>query len=263
MNNKLGISTACFYPELTEDCFEQVLDKEIKCCELFLCSEAELEGSFIRELSKKQKEGNVDIVSVHPHLSFAESFYFFSNYERRFNDILPMYRRFFQVCQELNAKYFILHGAKKSASIPDEQIYERYEKIYDMGREYGITMCQENVVYFKSESLEFLKNMRAYLGDKFHLALDIKQARRAFISPYDYISEFHDNISHVHISDYSAHKDCIPPLEGKFDFSELFKELNGYGYDGAYIIELYHDSYAEKKQVFEAYKKTQNLLLNL
>lgn len=259
---KAGISTACFYPLETEKSFDIVCESGCSCTELFFNSPSEISDSFIKELRSKQLNYGIDIVSIHPFMSLAESFYLFSSYERRFHDIYPLYERYFEVMNELNAKICVLHGLKIPGSIPDELYFERFAKLIETGKKYGISVCQENVVNHRAQSLEYLKAMTDFIGEDFGIVLDIKQARRAGTNPYDIINTLHKNIKHIHISDFNDTKDCIPPLAGYFDFVHFFKVLKEKNYQGDYIIELYEHSYENTQEIFDSYSKISKLLID-
>lgn len=260
--NRVGVSSACYYPQLTEVSFQKLCSNGIKCAELFLNSPSELEAGFIKELCKMKDEYGVEIASVHPFMSFAESFFLFSSYERRFTDIMSLYRRFFEVSAFLNAKIFVIHGAKIPGSVSDELYFERFLKLFETGKEYGVTVSQENVVHYRSESPDFLKKMQSALNGSFQLTLDIKQARRSGVDPFDIVKEFGKNICHVHISDFSDELDCIPPLEGNFDFLNFFELMKNIGYNGKFIIELYQHSYKNEIQITKSYGKICKLLID-
>ena len=259
--NRLGISSSCYYPLVTERSFEKLCRAGADCAEIFFNSPSEMEPSFIRELTHMQRAYDVDVLSVHPFMSFAEDFYLFSSYERRFYDILPFYDRFFEVCQALGAHLFVIHGARIPGSADDPLCFERFAALMERGKHYGVQVCQENVVHYRSESAEYLKRMRDYIGNDFGVVLDVKQARRALISPYDVVDAVGDSIRHVHISDYRADCDCVPPLSGRFDFPEFFGIMKQRGYTGAYMIEVYEHSYRDEREITEAYQKVKELLV--
>ena len=257
---QIGISSACFYPEETEKSLETAGECGFGTVEIFLNSHSELEDDFVEKLLSIKEKYNLDIVSLHPFASFAESFYLFSNYTRRYTDILPLYDRLFEVTAKLGASFFVFHGAKIPGSISDEEYCRRFAHLIEMGKKYGVKVCQENVVNHRSESPAYLKMMRDNIGDDFSIVLDIKQAHRAVYTPYDFIEELSDNIVHIHISDRNDEKDCITPLEGCFDFEKLFSEMKKRGYDGKYIIELYYWSFEDKQEIIESYKKLTELI---
>lgn len=259
VNNSIGVSSACFYPLETEKSLEMAGECGFHTVELFLNSHSELEDSFVEELLSIKEKYNLDIVSVHPFASFAESFYLFSNYERRYYDILPMYDRLFEVTAKLDADIFVFHGAKIPGSISDEEYCRRFAHLIEMGKKYGVRVCQENVVHHRSESPAYLKMMKDNIGDDFSVVLDIKQARRAGYTPYEFIDALGNSIIHVHISDRNDEKDCIPPLKGDFDFQGLFSAMEKLGYKGKYIIELYYWSYETKEDIIESYNKLKEM----
>ena len=260
--DRIGISSACFYPQTTEDSFLKACKGGAKTIELFFNSPSELEDKFIDEIIKVKNEYEVSVPSVHPFMSFAESFFLFSSYERRFYDILDLYKRFFEVMNRLNSDIFVIHGAKIPGSISDELYFERFYKLTELGKQYGVSVCQENVVHYRSESTEFIRKMKNALGNDFGLVLDIKQARRANQDAYDFINEAKKSIKHVHISDFNEVSMCIPPLEGSFDFPAFFRELRSIDYSGAYIIELYDHSYENEQQIFDSYTKIKKIFVD-
>lgn len=260
--DRLGISSACFYPLTTEESFLKLCKADIKCIELFFNSPSEIHDDYLNQIIKWKNEFNIDIPSVHPFMSFAESFFLFSSYERRFYDILDFYKKFFEVTQKLGSEIFIIHGLKLPGSIDEETYFERFRKLVEIGNEYNVTVCQENVVQHHSQSSEFLKRMKNALKDDFSMVLDIKQARRSLESPYDFISGLSSHIKHVHISDYNADSSCIPPCEGLFEFSEFFNEMKKIGYSGKYIIELYNHSYKDEGQIYKSFSKINEILVD-
>ena len=260
--DRIGISSACFYPQTTEDSFLKACKGGVKTIELFFNSPSELEDKFINDIILLKNEYGVFVPSVHPFMSFAESFFLFSSYERRFFDILDLYKRFFEIMNRLKADIFVIHGAKIPGSISDELYFERFHKLIQLGKQYNISVCQENVVNYRSESTDFIVRMKNAIGEDFGLVLDIKQARRAKQDAFSFIKEAGNHIKHVHISDYNAESMCIPPLEGCFDFPAFFRELKNIGYSGSYIIELYDHSYNDEKQIFESYEKIRKILVD-
>ena len=259
--NRVGISSACYYPEPTELAFDKICRSGARCAEIFFNSPSEIEAPFIREMARRQKAHGVEIVSVHPFTSFMEDCFLFSTYERRFIDAMPLYERYFEVCQALGARILVIHGARIPGSASDELYCERFAKLMERGKAYGVQVCQENVALYRSESADYLKMMRRNLGGDFGVVLDVKQARRAKITPYDVIDAVGDSIRHVHISDCRPDCDCTPPFSGSFDFDRFFRTMRGIGYSGAYIVELYRHSFREEREIVESYRKVRDFLL--
>lgn len=250
---RIGASTGCFYPELTEKSLTNLGELGVKTAEVFTNSFGEISPAFVKQLNDIKNSYGMEIISFHPFMSFAEGFFLFSEHERRYEESLDMYKPFFEAAANLGAKYYVLHGAKKGCPISREMYIHRYSKFCETAKQYGVQVAHENVVYYESESVEFMKSLQAALGDDFKMVLDLKQARRADVDPFDFISAVGENIAHVHVSDCTAESLCAPINEnGLFDFTRLFNELEQKGYDGKFIVELYSQSYTDKIQIAQS-----------
>ncbi len=258
-----GISSACFYPLETEKSLEVAGELGFKNVELFINSPSELSDEYVGKFLSIADKYKIKIVSVHPFFSFAESFFLFSDYERRFWDILPLYDRFFKVTNMLKADIFVIHGAKKTSKINFEVYCERYKKLMSMASRYGVKVLHENVVDHRSGDPCYLKKMKDEIGADFKITLDIKQARRAGFSPYDFTDLLPKSIDHIHISDFNDSRDCLPPLSGNFDFLNFFKTMKNLGFMGKYIIELYNWSYKSYDEILNSFKKLLKLTENI
>ena len=240
---KIGVSTASIYPLHLEDAFAELAKLGIKNAEVFANSMAEGGEPCVSLVSKIQQRYGMTVTSFHPFSSPMESVFLFSTYDRRIDEMLTMYRGFFESMNLLGAKIFVLHGAILSSKCSPEHYCRQFRLLAEAGREHGITVAQENVCYCMSGRLEFLEMMKRELGELARFVLDLKQARRSGESPFDYIRSLGNSIIHCHISDGSDKQDCLPVGEGCFDFERLVRELSDTGYDGAYIIELYRNNY--------------------
>lgn len=239
---KVGASTSCFYPLETEKALKQVTELGFPKAEIFFNAPQELEEPFVKELAEIARRGNTDIVSVHPFSSFLESSCIFGDYQRRFDDFIGIYQKTCHAAALLGASYVVIHGAvdKPKIPIPDERYFERFLKLCKIGRSEGVTVCQENVNRFKSQSIDFCRRMRDALGSDFHMVFDIKQTVRAGEDTFEFLDTFKNEICHVHISDNSPAGDCQPPGRGTFDFGRLYSVL---GDRVSYIIEIYSRGY--------------------
>lgn len=250
----VGISTACFYPMETERSLIETGKLQADCVEIFINSPHELDKAYIDKFADIQKQYGMRVKSFHTYASFTESYYYFSSYERRFAESIEEFKRYFDGMHTLGAELLVMHGAKIPGSIPDEQVFERFGILQNIAKAEGLTLCQENVVHYRSENPEFLANMRDALGEDFAMVLDIKQARRTGIDPYVFVERFAKSIRHVHISDYTPTRDCVVPLceNAQFDFQHFFAAMRDKGYTGDYIIELYENGYESPAQIGEA-----------
>ena len=126
---KLGVSTASYYPLETELALEEIGKSGVKNAEIFFNCESELKDSFIEILLDIKEKYGINITSVHPTMSLAESFMIFSAYDRRFYESIEKFRRYSEVAADLGAKYIILHGGKPNGILSDEEYCERYMRL--------------------------------------------------------------------------------------------------------------------------------------
>lgn len=262
--NIIGASSSCFYPLETEKALEKVLGEKIGVTEIFFNSPSELEKPFVKNLCRLKDEFSADVVSVHPFMSFSEGYNLFSTYYRRFEDSLEFYKRFFEAAAELGAKYFVLHGSRGEKIIPDEEYARRFLLLGEEAEKFGVSVTHENVVGYSGESPEFMLFLKKQLGEKFKMTLDLKQARRAKEDIFRFAELLRESIVHVHVSDCKGKEDCLPPSEdGEFDFERFFKKMNGLGYGGVYMVELYRQNFKDEKELKRSTEYLKNIFENL
>ncbi len=247
---KFGISSACFYPDYTENAVKFLSENKIPNIEIFFNSPSELDLDYLKRL--RENLGETKVVSVHPFTSIYEPYLFFSEYERRFYDGIRLYDSYFRACEVLGAEYVILHGALKGVNITKEEYFKRFEKIDMAFRERGVRLLQENVAPYKSATSEFISHMKEYLPDV-GFVLDTKQCVRANEDILNMARIMGENIKHIHISDHNKNSDCLIPSFGEYDFKPLFGLLEGIKYDGAILVEVYKDNYGEKSELIKGY----------
>ncbi len=251
--SKFGVSTSCFYPLETELSLENIGKAGIDTAEIFFNADCELKPAFIDILKDITNEYGISVTSVHPTMSLAESFIFFSSYDRRFNEGLDSYRRYAEISAELGAKYIIMHGGKPNGILSDEEYCERYMILNEATKKQGVTVLQENVAKFRASDAEFLQSMVDILGENAEFCLDIKQSIRCGYNPIDLTERFKDNIKHFHISDHSLAGDCLLPGTGGFDFKSFFELCKKNGYKGDFITEVYSSCYKNYEEIYKAY----------
>ena len=255
-----GMSSSCFYPLETEKSLIQCGELGFKNTEIFVNTYSELIEPMCNEFKAIKEHYGLNIKSIHPFTSFAESTVLFGTYPRRMYDGLDFYKHYFEFAAMLEAKFLILHGAKIGPYADNEDYFERYAKLYNIGKEYGITVSQENVVLFRSQDPSFIKNMSDYLGDEFSMTLDLKQCRRAGVNPLEFIEAVGEKIDHIHLSDGNENSDCLPPFEGNTKFDEIVSALKSKNYNGSFIIELYRKNFENPQQIVDAAVKFDKIL---
>lgn len=257
-----GISTACLYPMELEKALPTLISMDFRLFEIFINTFSELQQDYLKELKRMLTDSGSTVKSIHPFTSGFESFLLFSDYERRFSDGLEFYKQYFAAANFLGAEIVVLHGQRddKHSRITEEDYFEHYARLFALGKTFGITVAQENVNLFRSDDPDFITRMREFLKDDCAFVLDIKQAVRAGKDPYVMCDAMGDRIVHVHINDNNRYSDCLLPGYGTMDFQALKQQLDGFGYTGDLIIEVYRRSFYELGELEHA-KQTVDALI--
>lgn len=253
---KIGVSTASLYPLHIEDAFLKLAEMGVPAAEVFANSTSEAGEPYISQICGIRDKYNMSVTSFHPFSSPMESVFLFSAYDRRVEEMITLYRGFFRSMNKLGAKIFVLHGAISSSKCTMEHYIKQFRMLSEVGSEYGITVAQENVNYCMSGKLEFLKILKRELPNHAKFVLDLKQVRRSGENPFDYIDALGTSIVHCHVSDGNSSYDCLPVGKGDFDFPFFIRKMSDFGFDGAFIVELYRENYKE----FEELKISSDLL---
>lgn len=238
-----GVSTASLYPLVTEKALHELAVRGIDLVEIFINSDCELSESFTNQLKSTLDCYGMNVSSIHPYTCAIESMMFFTQYPRRFFDVLDYYKKYFEVMNKLGANFFVFHGNKEANNCPSELYFERYEKLFQVGKSFGITVAQENVARCSCGSIPFLRNMISQLGEDVKIVLDTKQAVRRGYDPYEFLSALGSNIVHIHASDYDDTGDCLLLGEGKLNYVNLVNKLIESSYTGSIILEFYSNCY--------------------
>lgn len=256
---RAGVSTACLYPRVVEEALYDLALAGVGHVEIFINTHSELRTGFIDTLSKLMRRFEITCHSLHPYTGEIEPMMLFSNYPRRLEDYLEYCRLYFTAMQRLGATIFVLHGNKVPASSMNKALYfERFLRLVELGKSYGITVAQENVARCTSASLSFLKQMRDALGSDAKFVLDIKQAVRAGESPMTMLRTLGSSIVHVHISDHGEYGDCLPIGKGRFQVDAFLQELARVSPDCSVILELYRSGFSDLPELVSNYTLLQS-----
>ena len=260
---KVGISTACLYPQEIECSLDHLLQLGFRDFEIFVNTISEIRPSFINYMRDMAQSQGGRIHSLHPFTSGYESVMLFSTYMRRYEDSLEFYRRYFEAAARADAKLVVLHGEKtwgKMPKLPMEEYCRRFQQLNEIGQEYGVVLAQENVSGFRSQDPEFLKEMRQMLGDGVKFVLDIKQSVRAGFTPDLILDAMGNNVIHIHVNDHTEVRDCMLPGRGNTDYQALKKRLDQIGYSGQWIIEVYRKDFDEERELLDAAQHLEGIL---
>lgn len=238
-----GVSTACLYPKLLEESVYDLALNGIAHTEIFINTSSELEKKYVNGLASTLKRFEVTCRSLHPFTCPIEPMMFFSGYKRRVDDALEFYKKYFNAMNILGAEIFVFHGNKKIIEVPKELYFETFSRLVDTGKQFGVTVAQENVSRCTSGSLSFMKEMVKSLGDDAKFVLDTKQSIRANENNFDILRALGSHVVHVHISDHGEMGDCLQIGKGRFNIKQFLTLLNEKSPYSSVILELYRSNF--------------------
>ena len=257
LQDKIGISTACFYPMLTEKAFDEICRLNVQVCEIFINTGSEAKPEYLQEIKLKAQDNNIKIAAVHPYLSGYEGFLFFTEYDRRrLHDSIDLYKPVFEAAQFLDSDYVLFHGmGARKPNMEISEYNERFLIIADESKKYNCELLHENVGAV-NDYLQDLRDIR--------FTLDFKHSVSREYDNIEIIEKIGKNIAHIHLNDMvlpdlseSADKvgDCRLPFAGALDYKRIFDTLNDIDYIGNFIIEVYGFSYKNLMEVAESIGK--------
>ena len=250
---KIGISTASLFGRFhTEDALKFLSDNKVESAEVFLESYCEYNADFGKTLA--ELKGGTDINSVHVLTTQYEP-QLYSYNDRAMEDSFKLLEGAMSAAHEAGAKYYTFHGTARLKKTPLIIDYDRIaaitERIMNVCGKKGITLAYENVHWGYYNYIGFFDELRKRTAG-LKGTLDIKQARQSGISYKDFLEEMGKDLATVHVSDVDNDGKMCLPGKGITDFYDLFSRLNGVGFDGAILIEVYKTDYNETKELFES-----------
>lgn len=255
-----GISAASLYPMETENALIHLSGIGYTLFEIFFNALYETTPEFCDLLNKLKKERGFRIKSVHPYTSAMESMLLFERYDRRTKEGLDFYARYMEAANRIGAEILVLHGQRiGSGSLSDSEYFDRYHTLYNLGRQYGVTVAQENVRLFRSSKTDFIRRMKEELGNECAFVLDTKQAVLSGVDPLEMCGAMGDRLVHVHLSDHTADKSCLLPGEGTYDFTPLLNALTALNYSGDIITEVYRSAITDDRALEKSLFFTKNI----
>lgn len=240
---RAGVSTACLYPRVLEESIYDLAINGIAHMEVFVNTVSEIEKNYVSGIAAMLKRFDVTCRSLHPFTCPMEPMAFFSGYKRRVDDAIEFYKRYFEAMNILGAEIFVFHGNKKIINVPRELYFESFKRLVDTGKQFGVTVAQENVSRCTSGSLLFMKDMVKSLGDDAKFVIDTKQSIRSGENNFDILRSLGTHVVHIHISDHSELGDCLPIGKGRFNVKQFLTLLNEYSPDASVILELYRSNF--------------------
>jgi sugar phosphate isomerase/epimerase len=96
-------------------------------------------------MEEKLRQYKMNVHAFHPFTSGIEQLMIFSEYERRFDDMLDFYRRYFEIMQRFGAKIFVFHGDHKTSLCTASFYAERYFRLREAAFVMGVS-SRENII---------------------------------------------------------------------------------------------------------------------
>lgn len=222
---KVGISTACFYPEQeTEAAVRTIKSLGADCAEVFLRTFYEYRPEFAKAVAPDICGVDVNSVRVSPE-----------NFEGQLFDVSRRIRgdgfywldQIMRSAQLLGAKNYTFRGfSGERVAYGDFDALSGYIRgVTEFCARYGVNLCLENAccgLYNRPYIFSELKARCPQLSAVFNLA----QARKSGYPYQMYLKDMSGVISHVYL-----------PLDEVTDYTEFFKRLKDAGFGGAVVIE--------------------------
>lgn len=253
----IGISTACFYPEVfTEDTVEIIASLGFKKVEVFLETASEYREDYCRRLRENTDKYGLEVYSVHSFAVQHEPF-LFDKYGPRKRDAWDTFFKVVKAAGILGAKHITFHGpsrrwfGKEASEL--KSIAREMDRLAECAGEYGLSLAWENVYWCLSHDPELVQRvMNNTSSTNINFTLDIKQANRSGVPLEQYLQTMGQRLVTVHINDFSPGNMCLLPGRGQVDYKQLFKTLAGINYCGPMIIEVYRNNFCHYSELVEA-----------
>lgn len=258
-----GVSTACLFPQPLEEALYELSLNGITCSELFVNADSDLTRPRVHTIRTIMERFGTACPSMHPFTSALEPLMLFTAYQRRVDDLITYYKRYFEIMNRLGAHIFVFHGNDSRHAVEPEFYCERFLRLVEAGKAEGILVAQENVSRCQSGKLHFLREMKRLLGDDAHFVLDVKQAVRAEESPINMLHMLGSHVCHVHISDHSSKGDCQLIGAGTFRIHSFLETLFQYSPDCTVMLELYRENYRGISDLISSYRMLSHMIAGI
>jgi sugar phosphate isomerase/epimerase len=245
----IGISTACFYPEVsTEDTIKIIAGLGFETIEVFLETASEYREDYCKRLKENVDRHGLRVYSVHSFAIQHEPF-LFDKYPPRKKDAWNTFIRVVKGAQILGAKHITFHGPSRkwfdneASELMD--IAAEMDSLAESAAGYGVSLAWENVYWCLSHDPDLMKEvMGNTTSTNINFTLDLKQANRSRVPVERYMEIMGQRLVTVHINDFSPGSMCLLPGRGQVNYPGLFGTLERASYEGPFIIEVYRNNFS-------------------
>lgn len=260
-----GMSTACFFCRLyNEDAIRKMAELGIKDMELFFSALMEYKKPFTDEVRRICDGEGAHIRSVHALCTQFEP-QLFSMHDRQREEALDIYRQVLDAAAELSAGIYVFHGPMnvkraKTFHVNYGMAGERVSLLAEEAKQRGVKLAFENVHWCWYQQPGFAQQLLRHTeSDNLYFTLDIKQAAQSGYEVAEYLDDMGDRLAHIHVCDYKKdpQKGIIPclPFDGEMDWAGMRKKLQGSGYKGRMMLEVYPSDYKTYGDLMKNYRE--------
>ena len=87
------------------------------------------------------------------------------------------------------------------------------------------------------------------MGEDCAFVLDVKQCRMAGVEIGDMARAMGPRLLHVHLSDGAPGRPCLLPGAGEMELTPFRRLLEGLGFGGVVVTEVYRDSFSQVEEL--------------
>lgn len=259
---RAAVSTACLFPKPTEDALYDLCLLGVQTVELQLNAPSECKPVFVNDLAALLGRFGVRCCAVRPWTAEYEGYMLFSRYPRRTADFIEEAKTVFSAAQRLGAEFYILSGAP-AGTVRTEIYCERFQMLAEAGKQFGITVTQQNVSRFECGNLRFLQAFCRILGDDAKITFDTKQAVRSRIDLDEAVRLIGNHIVHLHLSDHGERGDCLRIGQGRFRIVPFLQSLREKGFGGSAVLELSRENFTAASELAEDCQRISRMIAKL
>lgn len=239
----IAVSSGAFYPHVpTEEVPDRAAALGITTVELMLQTAGEYDPAFIADVAARARDAGVTVRSVH---TLHRLHPFFDPYRRRVQEGRELFQRGIEAAATLGAEVLVWHGARRG-EIREQEGWDRFvdttSELAAACGAAGVTLGLENVSWCALATVRDVVRMAASMEEiapaaQLGFVFDPFQAMRAEANPFMILAAMGNRLVNVHISDFAAEGDHLPPGEGTIPWSALLRAIAGSGYRGPLILE--------------------------
>ena len=237
---QIGMSSAVFYGyEETENAAARLREFGLDTCEIFLETFSEYTADFGRVV--REKLGGLSCASVHAKGTQFEPDLFGLSVRQQ-EDAFHLLDGVLAAGEAMGARYMVFHGPGNVRARRHPDSFPRLQPVFarmqETARKHGMEVLWENVSWCALSSPEDIAQARQLLPEQ-GFVLDLKQANRSGVDPFDVLAAMGDKLRHLHVLDWDDQGKLVLPGEGVMDFPRLAKRLRAMDWSGAVMLEPY------------------------